>query len=89
MLVRIKQEIIAFGVEGAHAKQHIVVVAETRSEDTDALTKAIGRAVTTDIGVPPREVVLVPPGTVPKTSSGKLQRSACREMYRDGELARV
>jgi len=79
--------VIAFGVEGAHAKQHIVVVAETRSDDTAALAKIVTRRVTEDIGVPPREVVLVPPGTIPKTSSGKLQRSACREMYQAGELA--
>ncbi|HNI35223.1 MAG TPA: fatty acyl-AMP ligase [Microthrixaceae bacterium] len=78
--------VIAFGEEGAHAKQHIVVVAETRTEDPVALRKAIGRSVTEDIGVPPREVVLVAPGTVPKTSSGKLQRSACRQMLRSGEL---
>lgn len=79
--------VIAFGVEGAHSKQHIVVVAETRSDEADALSKAISRVVTTDIGVPPREVVLVPPGTVPKTSSGKLQRSACRASYLAGEYA--
>ncbi|MFN8050578.1 MAG: fatty acyl-AMP ligase [Acidimicrobiales bacterium] len=79
--------VIAFGEEGAHAKQHIVVVAETRADDVAALAKVIARRVTEDIGVPPREVVLVPPGTIPKTSSGKLQRSACREMYQRGELA--
>ena len=33
--------------------------------------------------------VLVEPGTVPKTSSGKLQRSACRQQYASGELARL
>ena len=81
--------VIAFGVEGAHAKQHIVIVAETRSDDLPALAKIVTRNVTEDIGVPPREVVLVPPGTVPKTSSGKLQRSACREMYLAGELTRT
>lgn len=78
--------VIAFGEEGAHARQHIVVVAETRSEDVVDLRKRIGRLIAEDVGVPPREVVLVPPGTVPKTSSGKLQRSACREMYHRGEL---
>jgi acyl-CoA synthetase (AMP-forming)/AMP-acid ligase II len=36
--------------------------------------------------VPPREVVLVPPGTIPKTSSGKLQRSACKQMVERGEV---
>jgi fatty-acyl-CoA synthase len=32
-------------------------------------------------GLPPRDVMLVRPGTLPKTSSGKLQRARCRELY--------
>ena len=73
--------VIAFGVDGAHSKQHIVVVAETRTDDADGLRRAITRAVTDEIGIPPREVVLVDAGTIPKTSSGKLQRAACRTDY--------
>jgi len=80
--------VIAFGDEGTNARQHIIVVAETRvsADEAKALAKLISRRVTEDIGVPPREVILVPPGTVPKTSSGKLQRSACRELYQRNEL---
>jgi acyl-CoA synthetase (AMP-forming)/AMP-acid ligase II len=37
-------------------------------------------------GVPPHEVLLVAPGSLPKTSSGKLQRSTCRERYHADEL---
>ena len=50
------------------------------------LRNQIARKVIDEIGVPPRDVVLVPPGTVPKTSSGKLQRSACRQLFEQGEL---
>ena len=32
-------------------------------------------------GLPPRDVMLVKAGTLPKTSSGKLQRARCRELY--------
>jgi fatty-acyl-CoA synthase len=39
--------------------------------------------------VPPKDVVLVAPGTLPKTSSGKLQRSLCRQRYLGTELQRV
>jgi acyl-CoA synthetase (AMP-forming)/AMP-acid ligase II len=45
--------------------------------------------VNDSVGIPPKEVVLVEPGTVPKTSSGKLQRSACRQQFSAGELARL
>jgi fatty-acyl-CoA synthase len=85
--------VIAFGQDGRNAKQHIVVVGETRLEagdaDVEVLVKEITRQVLADIGVPPRDVVLVPAGTIPKTSSGKLQRSACRKLYESGDLARV
>ncbi len=82
--------VIAFGVEGRHGAQNIIVVAETReSAHLDDLSRRIVAAVTESIGIPPKEVVLVEPGTVPKTSSGKLQRSSCRQQYQGGELARV
>jgi len=80
---------IAFGVEGRHGAQNVIVVAETReSTHLDDLVRRIVGAVTESVGIPPKEVVLVDPGTVPKTSSGKLQRSACRQQYQGGELAR-
>jgi acyl-CoA synthetase (AMP-forming)/AMP-acid ligase II len=41
------------------------------------------------VGVPARDIVLVAPGSLPKTSSGKLQRSLCKRYYRDGRLAPV
>ena len=34
------------------------------------------------VGIPPLEVVFVAAGSLPKTSSGKLQRSACKAQYR-------
>ena len=37
-------------------------------------------------GLPPRDVMLVKPSTLPKTSSGKLQRAKCRELYLDEQL---
>ena len=33
------------------------------------------------VGLPPRDVMLVDAGTLPKTSSGKLQRSLCKQRY--------
>jgi fatty-acyl-CoA synthase len=79
--------VIAFGAEGRHGAQNIVVVAEARTDDLAGLRKAITRQVADAIGEPPKEIVLVQPGTVPKTSSGKLQRSACKAQHTAGELA--
>jgi fatty-acyl-CoA synthase len=81
--------VIAFGQDGRNSKQHIVVVAETKLDDPSGLEPQIVRRVLDDIGVPPRQVVLVPPGSIPKTSSGKLQRSACKQMVESGDLVAV
>lgn len=81
--------VIAFGVEGSKRKESIVVVAEVRSEDPTAVRQAIRQQVIGLIGYPPRDVMLVQPGTLPKTSSGKLQRSLCCKQYKGEELATV
>jgi acyl-CoA synthetase (AMP-forming)/AMP-acid ligase II len=82
--------VIAFGVDGRNGAQNMIVVAETKAAShLDELTRTIVGAVTEAVGIPPKDIVLVEPGTVPKTSSGKLQRSACRLQFQSGELARI
>jgi fatty-acyl-CoA synthase len=81
--------VIAFGVEGRRGKEALVVVAESRADDTSPVRQAVATRVREAVGVPPEEVVLVAPGTLPKTSSGKLQRSLCRTRYLDAALELV
>ena len=81
--------VIAFGIEGHRGKESLVVVAESRGEDHDLVRSAVATRVIDAIGLPAGEVVLVLPGTLPKTSSGKLQRSLCRTRYLDEELQPV
>ena len=73
--------VIAFGVEGYRRKESIVVVAEVRSGDPAELRRKIRRCVLGVCGVTPADIVMVRPGTLPKTSSGKLQRSLCKKQY--------
>ena len=73
--------VIAFGMEGYKGKESVVVVAEVRHDDFDAVREAIHHRTLEVCGIPPRDVMLVNPGTLPKTSSGKLQRAKCREEY--------
>lgn len=79
--------VVAFGMPGRRGKEGIVVVAETRLDDPDAVHDAVVERVCDAVGVPPLEVVLVQAGSLPKTSSGKLQRSRCRDQYLDDTLA--
>ena len=78
--------VIAFGVEGYKGKETVVVVAEVRTEDTAAVRAAIHHRTIEVCGLPPRDIMLVKAGTLPKTSSGKLQRAKCRELYLNEEL---
>ena len=81
----VKGGVAVFGVaDPASGTERIVILAETTQVDAaerDAL-KARARTVVTDIvGSPPDDIVLVQPGTVPKTSSGKIRRAAAKERY--------
>ncbi len=79
----------AFSVEIA-GEERLVLVQEVerhRDQDLDGVAEAVRRAVAEEHEVQPYEVVLVRSGTVPKTSSGKVQRHAARARYLSGELA--
>lgn len=68
--------------------ERVVVLAETTAEPAarEALRRHIDDAATLLLGAPADEVVLAPPGAVPKTASGKIRRAACRELHERGHL---
>ncbi|MFO1434299.1 MAG: AMP-binding protein [Candidatus Competibacteraceae bacterium] len=73
----------------ASGSERLVVVAETRQTSSEARAELRARiqAVAVDLlGTPPDDIVLTPPYTVLKTSSGKLRRAALREQYERHEL---
>jgi fatty-acyl-CoA synthase len=80
--------VIAFGVE-RRGKEGLVVVAESKAEDPGSVRRTVAERVRQTTGLPARDIVLVAPGSLPKTSSGKLQRSLCKTRYLDAELAPV
>ena len=69
--------------------ERLVVLAETRATDAaerQAIVAAITRLAVERIGMPPDDVVLAPPRSVLKTSSGKIRRATSRELYEQGAL---
>ncbi len=73
------------------ATEKIVIVAEVKQESSEpqheqTLTAQITEQIFNAIGIPPDVVVLIPPQTIPKTSSGKLRRSYCKTLYMEGKL---
>ncbi|MGB7540722.1 MAG: AMP-binding protein, partial [Burkholderiales bacterium] len=79
-----------FGVSDAAAgTERLVIVAETRERDRqvlDGLQRSIASLAVDLVGAPPEEIVLAPPQTVLKTSSGKIRRAATRERYLAGTI---
>ncbi|MDO8876508.1 MAG: AMP-binding protein [Pseudolabrys sp.] len=85
-----KGGVAVFGVTDSQSgTERVVVLAETRETDTSAREALQRRAqeIANDVaGTPPDEIVLAPPGAVPKTSSGKIRRSAAKELYSSGRI---
>jgi fatty-acyl-CoA synthase len=81
--------VVAFGVDSARGKEAIVIVAETNSDDAHEVARHMAQRVIETVGLPPKDIVLVGGGTLPKTSSGKLQRSLCRTLYSTNTLADI
>lgn len=82
--------VAVFGsTDPASGTERLVVLAETRETETAPLAtlhNQVEATVTDLLGTPPDDVVFAPPGTVLKTSSGKLRRAACRERYEQGAI---
>lgn len=72
--------------------EQLIVVAETREKSKSGrarISDAIKNAIATTLDIVPDHVLLVEPHIVPKTSSGKLQRAACKLLYQEGRLSKT
>lgn len=80
----------AFAIERNGADALIVLQEVKRGHMTDPdlpkAIEAIAGAVIEGFGVRPAEVLLIRPSTLPRTTSNKIRRSACRAAYLAGEL---
>src|SRR5215467_12675811 len=82
--------VVAFGRKDEDSgTEKLVVVAESRESDPArraTIAAAITQEIASGLGLPPDRVELVPPGSIPKTSSGKLRREETRQLYIAGTL---
>lgn len=87
-----KGNVVVFGaVDPPSGTERLIVVAETREKETeklDALRQEIDALAIDLTGAAADEVVLAPPGTVLKTSSGKIRRAGNRQLFEQGRLGR-
>jgi fatty-acyl-CoA synthase len=66
--------------------EQLVMVAEANRSDAERLRREIAKVVYADFGLQVSDVLICAVGTLPKTSSGKLQRRKTRSLYETGEL---
>lgn len=82
--------VVAFGTADQKiGTEKLVIVAEhkdVKQKDHAKLKGEITEKISIVLGIVPDEIVLVPPKIIPKTSSGKLQRAACKQAFLDKKL---
>ncbi|HXS01756.1 MAG TPA: amino acid adenylation domain-containing protein [Pyrinomonadaceae bacterium] len=76
-------------VEGAEELVVVYEVDRRRTVEIDKVLVAIHEAIAEELELQVSTVLLTTTGSIPKTSSGKIQRSLCREMFLAGELKTV
>ncbi|WP_095988189.1 non-ribosomal peptide synthase/polyketide synthase [Cystobacter fuscus] len=82
----------AFAIE-VDGEEQLVVVQEIdprqQPSAPDEIVEIVRKRVAEEHDAPLHGLVLLEPGSIPKTSSGKIQRHACRAGFRDGTLRQV
>ena len=89
-----KGNVVAFGARDPSGverdRERVVIAFEVQEPERIAqsarLVSEVRRVVQEGMGLTLDDVVALPPGALPKTSSGKLQRARTRELYETGEL---
>ena len=87
-----RHRVAAFAGPAGLAESVIVVAEVSRhapggSWEPRTVTRDVRVAISNQHGLPVHDVVLVAPNEIPRTSSGKIARTAARERYLSGELA--
>lgn len=76
---------VAFSRPGVQSEE-LVIVLESRTQKPDELKELVKQKINENLQLMPVDVVLAPVGSLPKTSSGKLQRAKTRQQYLDGTV---
>ena len=78
---------VAFSRPGT-ASEELIIVLESRTDNQAALKELVTQKVNEQLQLQAAEVVIAPLGSLPKTSSGKLQRSKTRQQFLDGTVGK-
>jgi acyl-CoA synthetase (AMP-forming)/AMP-acid ligase II len=81
--------VVVFAVDHVEAADEVVAVLETRASGrSEEIEEAVRRRIRETAGLEIDRVVLTPPGTIPRTTSGKVRRAETRDRLEAGMLVR-
>jgi fatty acid CoA ligase FadD28 len=89
--------VAAIAVPDGGMEQLVVVIEVKKRGDSDedvmhkfaVVKREVTSAISNSHGLGVADLVLVPPGSIPITTSGKVRRAACVEQYRHGQFVRL
>lgn len=83
-----RDHVVAFGVDIDDEERVVVVCGVMRAQklNQEELFSAVRAALSHEHELAPHAIVLVKGSEIPRTSSGKLQRRGCKDLYMRGEL---
>jgi len=78
--------VVVFGISHVEDADEVVAVLEARASQAAAIVDHVRRRIRETSGLELDRVVVAPPGTIPRTTSGKVRRSETRERFQAGTL---
>ncbi|WP_326953836.1 fatty acyl-AMP ligase [Amycolatopsis sp. NBC_01286] len=78
----------AFAIPHEEGEVAVVVLERAKNTDAEVAVGELRAAVSAEHGLRLHDVVVLSPGEVPRTSSGKISRALCRTSYLDGRWPR-
>lgn len=79
--------VVAFGTRNGRDEGVVVVAAPRNPQNTEGIDERVRAVVSETLNLPVLDVVLLESGRIPRTTSGKLCRGRCRDLYEEGNLA--
>ena len=79
--------VVAFGTKNGHDEGIVIVAAPRDPQNSESIGARVRAVVSESLNLPVFDVVLLESGRIPRTTSGKLCRGRCRDLYEGGELA--
>jgi long-chain fatty acid adenylyltransferase FadD28 len=88
---------VAISVPDGHTEKLVVIIEVKKRGDSDeevmhkfgVIKRDVTSAISNSHGLGVADLVVVAPGSIPITTSGKVRRAACIEQYRHGQFARL